>query len=102
MLGASAPAHPENKTFLVNFSNNWKTGLDMVKRGSGFMFPFEIVAKNELQQNEAALSIVDLVQLPKAMGGGLSSVPKGSGEEDLTCTKSVEHAKVSVFLQGLE
>ena len=89
-------------TYLVNFPAFWTMCVDMVSMGSGFRFPFAIVAPGtDLRQHEEITASVDVAMLPKAIGGDAFSVDK-EGKEDERCVAGFEHLRLSAFLESLD
>ena len=103
--GAIARAFPSpagNITIFVNFPAYAKMCLDMIKAGSGYIFNFEALAPGtDLHKHASVMDLVDIVILPKAIGGDATSVDN-DGKEDETCSLGVDYPTLSAFLQGFE
>ena len=88
--------------FLVNFPSFWKIIIDMVRAGSGLELSYEILAPGtNLHEHASVVDIVEIANLPKAIGGEAVSVDE-DGNEDETYTRGVGQPTLSEFLKRLE
>ena len=103
MMKRICPSRKASSTFMINVPSSWLMIVNMVKAGSGWTFSnMQLVAPGtELRTVDSIVSVVDVSDLPKAIGGDAVSVDPETGEEDERCVIGFKHLRLSEFMKKL-